>query len=468
MENKKNNSIAFIGLLITGFMASLDSSVVALALPSIENYFSVSLNSVVWITTIFSLFNASFLVTVSKIGDQFGRKKILLISIALFIISSIVCGSAYSIPVIIVGRALQGIGAAALMTITIPIAFTLFSKEKLGYIAGIWGAVSSIAVAIGPALGGFITQYASWRYIFYINVPISIVASILIVKYVDESYDTTSTKKVDFLGIIFLTIFLFTLTFSLLKGSDYGFNSSTIISLLIVSILSFIILLLIERRNTNAIFDLSLFKIRNFTLSSFAFAFQGIISAISFTLINFYISSILKYSSSESGVVISLVAIGCIISSFIAGKLSIKFKSSTLSVIGYIIGIISIFLLSTMNPSTSKTLLMIYLFINGVSIGFIGGQLIACALNNVPGAKNGVASGINRMIGMIGTLIATVVLTAKLTSNLSTLGNSSEAYTNTFSFAAIILIPGLILTLFIKDKKAPKEESLEEKSTVNE
>ena len=454
--NTNKTLLGFIGLLVAGFMGSLDASIVSLSLPSIEKNFSVSLNSVVWVTTIFSLSNASFLVTISKIGDQFGRKKILLASIALFIISSLVCGSSISFPMVIIGRAFQGIGAAALMTITIPLAFTLFSKEKLGYIAGLWGAICSLAVAIGPTLGGFITQYSNWRYIFYINIPISILALILIIKYIDESYDTSSSKKIDFLGIIFLTICLFTLTLGLLKGSDYAFTSKKIITLLTISIISFVILIFIEKKNTNAIFDLSVFKIKSFTLSSLALAFQGILSAISFTLINFYTTSVLKYTSSESGIVISFVAIGCIISSILAGKLSIKVKSSTLSIIGFIIGIISLYLLSTMSASIHKSLLITYLFINGISIGFIGGQLIACALENVPDSKNGIASGINRTMAMIGTLIAMSVLTSYLTYNLHTNAISYKAYSSTFLLSMFLLIPGLILSIFIPNIKDSK------------
>ncbi|MBX4260467.1 DHA2 family efflux MFS transporter permease subunit (plasmid) [Clostridium estertheticum] len=417
MKDSKKRLLALIGLVMSGFIGSLDSTIVNVSLPAIQQSFAVEFQGVMWISTIFLLFNASFLVTLAKLGDMFGRKKLFLISLSVFTISSVLCGISPSLLILIIARAVQGIASAGLMTIAIPIAIGMFSKEKSGMVAGVWGSSMALAMAIGPSLGGFITEKFNWRYIFYINIPLAIISYILVTIFVSKDEMLSNNKKIDFGGILFLSISLFSLTYALLEGNNYGFNSMKILTLFATTIVSTIVLLIIEKRNNNALFDLSLFKIRSFTLSSVTLAFVGVVYAVCGSLINFYLKGILNYTTLQSGNIIAFLSIGFLVSSIIAGILSTKLKFSTLSFIAVIICMGSLYLISTINPNVSVNRLRLYLFLGGVGNGIVGGQLVASALADIPKEKNGQASGVNRMIANIGNLLCLSILSAILISN---------------------------------------------------
>lgn len=417
MKDSKKKLLALIGLVMSGFIGSLDSTVVNVSLPAIQQSFDVEFKGVMWISTIFLLFNASSLVTLAKLGDMFGRKKLFLISLSVFTISSVVCGISPSLLLLIIARGVQGIASAGLMTIAIPIAIGMFPKEKSGMVAGVWGSSMALAMAIGPSLGGFITEKFNWRYIFYINIPLAIISYILVTMFVSKDEILLNNKKIDLGGILFLSISLFCLIYGLLEGNNYGFDSIKILTLFGVTIVSTIILLIIEKRNKNALFDLSLFKIRSFTVSSVTLAFVGVVYAVCGSLINFYLKGILNYTTLQSGNIIAFMSIGFLVSSIIAGILSTKLKFSTLSFIAVIICMVSLYLISTINPNVSINTLRLYLFIGGLGNGIVGGQLVASALADIPKEKNGQASGVNRMIANIGNLLCISILSAILISN---------------------------------------------------
>lgn len=428
MNNKKKEILGFIGLLLVGFIGNLDFSVVTVVLPSIQEHFNASLNNIMWVNIIFSLVGTSVLIPISKFGDMFGRKKILLICLSIFVISSALCGISPSLQFLILSRGLQALGASALMTISIPLVLDIFPKEKTNIIAGIWGGVSGLAVSIGPSLGGYIAQYVNWRYIFFINLPIGIIGFILIFQFVNESFDHNCNKKIDFVGCIILAMALSTFTYSLTKGNDYGFTSKRIIILFVICSISFIAFLILENTISNPIIDFSLFKIRSFTVSSSISGLIGIVSIIAFNFMSFFFKSILNYSSLESGNILFFLAFGFIISSVIAGKLASKFKISYIIFFSLIICIISIILLTSITPNTAKINFIIILFTAGLGIGAPGAQLVATAISDVPSEKNGLASGLNNIILKLFSLVLFAIMTCSLTNNLNYAFNTTKKH----------------------------------------
>ncbi|WP_065078490.1 DHA2 family efflux MFS transporter permease subunit [Clostridium ragsdalei] len=413
---------------MVGFIGNLDISVVNIALPSIEKYFNSDLNTVMWVTLIFALVSTSTLIPICKLGDMFGRKKVLLICLIIFSIASIICAVSSSLNILILGRGLQALGASALMTISIPLALEIFPKEKRNLIAGIWGAICALAIAVGPSLGGYIIQCSSWKYIFFINIPICLISFILIFSFIEESFNQNGNKSIDFIGTIILAVALSTLTYSLIEGNNYGFTSKRILALFILSAICFIGFTLLEKAISNPIIDFSLFKIRSFSIPSCTIGFITIISVIFTNFINFFFNGISNYTASESGNIIFFYALGLMISSIIAGKLTTKFKTSTVVFFSVIICIISIFLVIHVTSNTTKLSFIIILFIAGLGSGAPSGQLVAYALSDVPNEKSGLASGLNNIIAKLFLLVLTAIMTCSLTYRENIAFNNTKKY----------------------------------------
>ncbi|MCD2349077.1 MFS transporter [Clostridium guangxiense] len=223
--NKKTGYIGFIGILIAAFLGVIDSTIVNIALPSITDYFKVSLNDTSWISTIYALALAVFMITASKLADQFGRKKLMVIGLLIFGISSVLCGFSNSLLFLIVMRFIQGIGGAIITPIVLPMGIEIFGKEKMQIVVGASGAVVGLAAASGPPVGGILIKYANWQSVFFVNVPLTVIALILIMVFAEESYDNTVSKNIDWVGMIMITVSLFCLTFALLKDQLVIVNS---------------------------------------------------------------------------------------------------------------------------------------------------------------------------------------------------------------------------------------------------
>lgn len=414
--NSKKNYLGLVGLMLVGFIGNLDVSAMNIALPSIQKYFNSDLSTVMWVTLIFVLVSTSVLIPICKLGDMFGRKKVLLICLLIFSIASVLCAVSNSLSILILGRGLQALGASALMTISIPLALDICSKEKRNLIAGIWGGICALAIAVGPTLGGYIIQCSSWRYIFFINIPICLISFILVFSFVEESFNQNGNKSIDFIGTIILAAALSTLTYSVNEGKTYGFTSKKILILFIISAICFIAFTILEKVISNPIIDFSLFKIRSFSVSSCTSGFIMILNVIFSTFITLFFSKISNYTSFESGNILLFYALGFMVSAITAGKLTTKFKISTVTFFSVIICIISIFLVINIAPTTTKTNFIIILFIAGLGYGAPCSQLVASALSDVPNEKSGLASGLNNVISKVFLLLLTAIMTSILVS----------------------------------------------------
>lgn len=284
--------LGFTALIIGCFLGVLDSTIVNIALPDMAIYLDKSINDVSWVTTSYLLSFSIFLIIGSKIADQFGRKKILIIGLFIFGLSSLLCGIGNSFVFLIIMRFFQGIGASIITPVVLPLGLEIFGKEKRGFVIAVSGGVTALAAAVGPPIGGIILQYLNWKYIFYVNVPMSIIAIVFAVIYLNESYDTTVSKKVDVLGAILLLISIFCLVFPLLKGNDYGWQSKTIVSLFCICILSISAFLFVEVKTKEPMLPLNLFKESTFTASCILYMSAGFATASPLLLLNFYLEKI--------------------------------------------------------------------------------------------------------------------------------------------------------------------------------
>ena len=408
----------FIALVIAMFMGTLDSTIVNIAIPDIMKYFNATLNDVSWISTIYVLGLSVFMITASKLADQFGRKKIMLIGLALFGASSALCGLSGSLLFLIAMRFIQGIGGAIITPIVVPMCLEIFGKEKTRSVAAVIGAITAAAAAGGPPIGGLIVEYVNWQTIFFINIPFSIVSILLTVLFIDETYDETISKRIDWLGMLLLTSTLFLLTFALLKGSDYGWTSATIISMFAGSAVSLILFLIVESRVKAPLVELSLFHEFTFTASSICYLITGFGIVAPILIFNYFLQNVVEYSALKAGLIVMAVSLTVIIAMPLGNAIASKFGARPVNFAGVFFMGVGALLLSQLTVSTSIPAMVSYMIVCGIGLGFSCQSLVS-SIKYLPIQKVGMGSGIVNAARQIGTCIGIALLVSILNTNVT-------------------------------------------------
>lgn len=416
MKSKKN-VLAFIALSVATFLSILDSTIVNIALPTITNYFNSTVNDTSWISTIYVLAMSVFMITASKLADQFGRKKLMLIGIFLFGISSALCSFSNSLIFLITMRFIQGLGGAILTPITLPMGIEIFGKEKRQMVIGASGAICALAAASGPPIGGLLIQYINWRAVFFVNIPFCILCFVMVILFIHESYDETVSKKVDFLGMLLLTISLFCLVFSLLKGRDYGWNSTVIISLFITCTISFILFLAAEYKSSTPMVELGLFKEFTFTTSSICYMIVGFGIISPMLIFNYFLQNVLNYSTLQAAFILMAMSLSGMISVPLGSILSNKIGTRIVNFTGLLLFALSTFLFSKITINTTKPEMIFNLFFSGLGMGFTA-QTLSSSIKYLTKEKSGIGSGIINAFRQIGTCIGIAVMVSILNTNV--------------------------------------------------
>ncbi|PJI08342.1 MULTISPECIES: MDR family MFS transporter [Clostridium] len=416
--NKKAKYIGFIGILISAFLGVIDSTIVNIALPDITNYFNVSLKDTSWISTIYALALAVFMITASKIADQFGRKKLMIIGLIIFGVSSALCGFSSSLLFLIVMRFIQGIGGAIITPIVLPMGIEIFGKEKMQIVVGASGAVVGLAAASGPPVGGILIKYINWQSVFFVNVPLTIISLVMILLFVEESYDNTVSKSIDWLGMITLTISLFCLTFALLKGKDYGWTSTTIIVLFTTFVVSLIAFIIIELKLSEPMVELKLFKEPTFTASNICYLITGFGLMCPLLILNYYLQNVLNYDTLEAAFIMMTVSLTAMVATPTGSILSKKIGTRIVNFIGILMLGIGTFRLSYLSVNTTKGTMIFDLIICGIGLGF-SVQALSSSVKYIPKEKSGMGSGIINAARQIGSCIGIAILVSMLNGNVS-------------------------------------------------
>lgn len=417
--NKKTKYIGFIGIIMAAFVGTLDSTIVNIALPNITDYFNVSLNDSSWISTIYALALAVFMITASKLADQFGRKKLMIIGLLIFGITSVLCGMSSSLLFLIVMRFIQGIGGAILTPIAIPMGVEIFGKEKMQIVVGASGAVVAFAAASGPPIGGILIKYINWQSVFFVNVPLAIIALVLILVFVDESYDNTVSKSIDWIGMIMLTVSLFCLTFALLKGRDYGWTSNLILSLFGIFVVSLIVFIITELKVSAPMVELKLFKEPTFTASNICYLITGFAIMCPLLIFNYYLQNVLEYDTLKAAFIMMTVSITAMVATPTGSILSKKIGARVVNFIGILVIGIGTLMLSHLSTDTTNGTMVLYLIICGFGLGF-SVQSISSSVKFIPKEKSGMGSGIINAARQIGSCIGIAILVSMLNGNVST------------------------------------------------
>lgn len=467
MINQNNRKWWTLGTVCFAlFMILLDGNVVNLAIPKIMQGFGASLSQVEWINNAYLLSFAILLITLGRLGDAFGRKRMFLGGLVVFTLGSILCGSAGSVDWLVAFRIIQAVGGAAMMPATLSLISANFAKEERGTAMGIWGAVSGLAIVLGPIIGGYLTdsglgEYLNgllhinefWRYVFYINIPVGVVAFIFGLMVINESKDHEKNHNFDIFGTILSALSLFLLTYGLIESSKFGWfwaktdfmlgnlkiaigNIGAIPIIFILSALLMALFVWHESRVKNdPLMDLRLFRSRNFSVGNLSGSILNFSMMGSFFLLPLFLQTILGYTAIKTGQVLVPLALTIMFSAPMAGKLSDKYGAKYIVTAGMLLMSLGGFYVANFRLDTTTADLILPFIVMGLGMGLSLSPLTNITLYDAPEDEIGGASGVfstTRQIGsvmgiaILGAVLQTSML-AKTEENINNLNSLSQA-----------------------------------------
>jgi EmrB/QacA subfamily drug resistance transporter len=393
------------------FVLMLDSTVVALALPTIEKELHASRDNVQWVLNGYLLVLAVLVVTAGRLGDIYGRRLIFLIGMAVFGAGSILAAVASDDAVLVAARAVQGAGGAAMLTLSLAIVSHAFPVERQGQALGIWAAVSALALAIGPLVGGALIE-VDWRLIFWINLPICALGIAITWWAAQESRDETSAPKLDLPGLATLTPGLLASVFALVRADDWGWGSATTIAVLAAGLLFLAAFWAIEHRVASPIVDFSLFRNGPYLGASAAgFALVGAYWVVIFFQPQ-YVQEVLDHGPVAAGVLILPITAPMVFISPLCGGLIKRFGPRGLMTVGMVCGAVGLVFLTQIDASSSYGALLPGYLLFGISLGLVYAPMSTAAMLAMPRAKAGIASGVLAMVRVTSGAVSLAVVSA--------------------------------------------------------
>ncbi|WP_211746075.1 MDR family MFS transporter [Paenibacillus sp. Marseille-Q4541] len=400
----KGNKIGVIitALLLATLMASMDNTITATAIGTIVGDLG-GFDKLMWVTSAYMVAEMAGMPIFGKLSDMYGRKRFFIFGIVVFMIGSALCGTADSIVQLSIYRAIQGIGGGALVPIAFTIMFDVVAPENRGKIGGLFGAAYGISSIFGPLIGAYITDYINWRWIFYINLPVGLIAFLMIVFFYKESVEH-SKEKIDYLGAFTLVASILCLMFALeLGGKEYAWNSGMIIGLFTGFVALIIGFIFVERRADEPIITFGMFKNRLYTTSNLMAIFSGAAFITASVYIPVFIQGVLGGSATNSGLVLLPMMVGSVITAGGGGFLLNKFNFRSIMIPTLALLVVGTALLTTITTDTSRLMITIFMILIGLGIGSSFSVLSNAAIHGFSAKQRGSASStlsFTRELGM--------------------------------------------------------------------
>jgi EmrB/QacA subfamily drug resistance transporter len=399
------------------FMLLLDITVVNVALPDIQQSLHSSFSDLQWVVDAYSLTLAAFLLTAGVLGDMYGRREVFGIGLVIFSVASLVCGLSTTPLMLNLARAVQGVGGAIMFATSLALIASAFVGRDRGTAFGLYGAVIGGAVAVGPLIGGAITSGIGWRWIFFVNVPVGVVAVAITFAKIAESKDQRA-RRIDWIGFVTFSASLFALVFALVRGNDLGWGSATIVGLFVGSAVLMVAFFVNEMRAPDPMLDLGLFRIPAFVgLSAVAFTLAASIFAM-FLYLTLYIQDDLGFSPFQAGLRFLPLTLVTFSVAFFAGRLTVRVQSRYLLFVGMILVTGGLLFMGTTAPDSAWTVLLPGFILCGFGIGTVNPVLASGAVSVVEPQRSGMASGANNTFRQVGIATGIAVLGAVFQSQI--------------------------------------------------
>ena len=393
------------------FMIMLDNTVVNVALPAIQEDLGADLSQLQWIVAGYALTFAALMLIGGKLADAFGRRLIFVVGIVIFTLASLWCGLSGTAEMLIVARVVQGAGAALMNPATLSIISATFPPKQRGAAIGIWAGVSALALAIGPLVGGLLTEHLSWHWIFFINVPVGVVAIAASLMLITESKDETHVS-LDLPGLGTSALGLFALTYGLIEANTYGWTSARIVGSFVVAVVALASFVMIERRSRFPMLDLSLFRSGTYTGANLTMLLVALAMFGVFFFVSLYMQNILGYSAVQAGAAFLPMTLLIILVAPIAGKTSDRFGSRWLMTIGMVLLGIQLLYFSQLSATSSFWNLLPGFILGGFGMAMAMTPTAAAATRAVPVQKAGVGSAVLNAMRQVGGSIGIALMGA--------------------------------------------------------
>lgn len=393
------------------FLSTIDGSIVNIALPTLVRAFHTEFAVVQWVVLAYLLTVTTLLLSVGRLGDMIGKKPIYATGFVVFTVGSALCGLAPTVYWLIAFRVLQAVGASMMMALGVAIVTEAFPPTERGKALGIIGSLVSVGIVAGPVLGGILIGALSWHWIFYVNLPIGIVGSLMVARFV-PALKPTGQQRFDYLGASTLFVSLMALLLALTFGQQVGFAATPILSLFAVWLIFLAIFLVIEWRSNQPMIDLSLFRNRLFSVNLITGFITFISVAGTSILMPFYLENVLGYSTRSVGLLLAIVPITMGITAPISGSLSDRLGTRPITVTGLLVLLAGYFSVSTLSIQTTALGYVLRFLPIGVGMGIFQSPNNSAIMGSAPRARLGVASGLLAITRTLGQTSGIAVLGA--------------------------------------------------------
>jgi EmrB/QacA subfamily drug resistance transporter len=440
------------------FMIMLDNTVVNVALPSIAADLKIGLSELEWIVTGYALTFASLMLTGGKLADLLGRRLIFVVGLVIFTASSLVCGLAGSGELLIGARVVQGAGAALMNPATLSIIAATFPPRQRGTAIGIWAGTAALALALGPLVGGLLTEHISWSWIFFVNVPIGVIAIVASFLLIPESRDQSAEQRLDLPGLLTSGIGLFSLTYGLIEANTYGWTSARIIGAFVVAIAMLVAFVLLERHQRIPMLDLSLFKNGTFVGANLAVLLVALAMFGVFFFISLYMQGILGYSAVQAGAAFLPMTVLIMFIAPISGRSTDRFGSRWLITVGMILLAGQLLYFSRLGVEESYWHLFPAMVVGGFGMAMVMTPSAAAAVRALPVDKSGVGSAVLNAFRQVGGSTGIALMGAIMAHRVGDLQGPAvfrnkqlfvDGLSTTLTVAALIALLGAVIAFVL-------------------
>ena len=410
-SKKRTGHWVLAATILGASMAYIDGTAVNVALPALQEQLNATIVDMQWVIEAYALFLASLILVGGALGDRYGRRLIYGIGIALFAVASVLCGISENVTELIYFRALQGIGGALMIPGSLAIITVFFDESERGKAIGTWGAFSAITTAVGPVLGGWLVEEVSWRWIFFINVPIAVVVLFLLFLRVPESKGELAKCKIDYWGAVLATVGLGGIIYGLIESAALGFTDPIVFGSILIGVISITAFVIVEHRVEAPMMPLKLFRSRTFSGANLVTLLMYAPLGGALFFLPFAMIQIFDYTVTGAGASFMPIIILLFLMSRWSGGLVDKYGAKLPLVVGNIIQALGYVLFALLGGGGNYFYTFFPgMFVLGLGLALCVAPLTTAVMNAVPTAFSGTASGINNAVSRVSGLVAIAVL----------------------------------------------------------